>query len=86
MECGNSDKKKYVTVIIETESVRDNRGIVQVRLNACAISNYLDAHEYTVEPPFNVHQLKIFPHIVFNFSDPKSINSVPDFQPQLLQS
>jgi hypothetical protein len=36
MECGNSDKKKYVTVIIttETESIRDNRGIVKVRVNA----------------------------------------------------
>jgi hypothetical protein len=36
MECGNSDKKKYVTVIITfgTKSVRDNRGIVKLRLNA----------------------------------------------------
>jgi hypothetical protein len=36
MERGNSDKKKYVTVIItfEIKPVRDNRGIVKVRLNA----------------------------------------------------
>jgi hypothetical protein len=76
-----------VIITFEIKPVRDNRGIVKVRLNAWAISNYLDPHEYTVEPPFNVHQFKILsppPNILFNFSDPKSINLMPDFQFQLL--
>jgi hypothetical protein len=25
------------------------------------------------EPPFNVHQFKLFPHLKFNFTAPKSL-------------
>jgi hypothetical protein len=28
---------------------------------------------YTVEPPFNVHQFKVFCHVTFNFSDSNSV-------------
>jgi hypothetical protein len=56
-----------VIITFGTKSVRDNRGIVKLRLNAWAISNYLDPYEYTVEPPFNVHQLKILPPYIVQF-------------------